>query len=130
MEDEDYVSYQTALALKAAGFSEVTLGKYVDCPKDPVLFSGMIYEPWNLNEDEILAPSLYDAAKWLRNSEAIDIDIRSTRLTILRYDYMIHDWNKKRISPQYYDTYEEALSAAIEDALNLKNEYRKHDDDN
>ena len=66
IEDSDYVSYEVADELNTAGFSETSLGKYVDCPIDPTLFHGMFYEMWNLEDGEMLAPSLWQAAKWLR----------------------------------------------------------------
>ena len=44
IDNSDYVSYEVADELNTAGFSETSLGKYV----------------------EMLAPSLWQAAKWLR----------------------------------------------------------------
>lgn len=66
IDNSDYVSYEVADELNTAGFSETSLGKYVDCPIDPTLFHGMFYEMWNLKDGEMLAPSLWQAAKWLR----------------------------------------------------------------
>ena len=73
--NEDFVSYQMAMSFKEAGFNETSLGKYVDCPNDPTLFYGMLYEPWNLDKNEILAPSLWQAAKWLRDAQGIAINV-------------------------------------------------------
>lgn len=53
---EHYVSYEQAIKLKEFGFSGEVTGKYVDCPNDPTLFHGMLYQSWNLENDEILAP--------------------------------------------------------------------------
>lgn len=66
IDNSDYVSYEVADELNTAGFSETSLGKYVDCPIAPTLFHGMFYEMWNLEDGEMLAPSLWQAAKWLR----------------------------------------------------------------
>ena len=66
METTDYVDYPTAVALKKCGFDEPCSGKYVDCPKDPTLFRRMEYQARNLEKDEVIAPSLYEAQKWLR----------------------------------------------------------------
>lgn len=68
MDTPDYVSYENAIDFNIAGFTETTTGKYVDCPCDPTLFHGMLYEMWHLEDGEILAPTIGQGLRWLREN--------------------------------------------------------------
>jgi len=72
---DHYVSYQQAIKLKELELSGEVTGKYVDCPNDPTLFNGMLYQSWNLENDEVLAPRLDQAQTWLREEKEIDVPI-------------------------------------------------------
>ena len=121
---DHYVSYSQAVKLKELGFSEEVTGKYIDCPNDPTLFQGMLYQPWNLEDDEILAPRLDQAAAWIREIKGWDITSIPTLAEYgeKKYRWDICHWSK----PEYgdcsngiFDTYESALSAGIDKALEL-----------
>lgn len=125
MNKDYYCSYELSEALKEAGFCEMTYGKYVDCPNDPTLFHGMQYEPWNLSKDEICAPLLYQAQKWLRKEKDIlvvitpETDIYEEERTSM-WDCML--WigkNSQMYADRTYSSYEEALIAGITKAVEL-----------
>ena len=125
MNTEDFVTFEQALALKKLGFCEEAIGKYVDCPNDPTLFNGMLYQSWNLEKDEILAPTLAQAQKWLRKEEIYLIyeiglgnEIHNAKFGYSAYNYK--GYIVSNLSSGFiYDTPEEALSAGINECLKL-----------
>lgn len=134
--NENFVSYQMAMSLKEAGFNETSLGKFVDCPHDPTLFYGMIYEPWNLDKNEILAPSLWQAAKWLRDAQGIAINVIAHDGGVYDYDIVFLpnavDCDCPIDRATFSRTYEEALSEGITSVLELikkaRNLFRRNSD--
>ncbi|ROS83538.1 hypothetical protein [uncultured Bacteroides sp.] len=128
---DHYVSYQQAIKLKELELSGEVTGKYVDCPNDPTLFNGMLYQSWNLENDEVLAPRLDQAQTWLREEKEIDVLVFNcacgygweiskagnnlTRgTTIMLFDEMGEDENSGM-----WLSYEKALSAGIDAALKI-----------
>lgn len=136
MKTTDFCPYELSKKLKEYGFDEPCSGKYVDCPKDPTLFRRMGYQAWNLEKDEVIAPSLYEAQKWLREEKGIDVlvwncacgygweiskaDPQSRGTTLKFYD----DNGEDRDSGMWL-TYENALSAGINVALQLLDNAKK-----
>lgn len=136
MKTTDFCPYELSKKLKECGFDEPCSGKYVDCPKDPTLFRRMGYQAWNLEKDEVIAPSLYEAQKWLREEKGIDVlvwncacgygweiskaDPQSRGTTLKFYD----DNGEDRDSGMWL-TYENALSAGINVALQLLDNAKK-----
>lgn len=120
--NEDYVSYELALKLKACGFDE-PCDSYYDkaCAADDEYWHTKREEliNWNgLDSDcQISAPTLWHAQKWLR-SKGIDIEPhmelvgakRKYRLVLLPLG---HEVSYGKLHPSY----EEALEAGIEAAL-------------
>ena len=115
--EEDYVSYELAVKLKECGFAGVALGRYVDCPKAPSLFSGMECQSWNLEKDEILAPTLWCAWKWLREEKGIYIRVEpimyNHEITGYSYDLICPFPYEIIYGPDSYKTHEEALEAGM-----------------
>lgn len=131
MDEKDFVSYETAKKLKAAGYSEKCSsvwhfdgdsGKAKFIENYPATFHG---EPNDFNNSDMFdlyvysAPMLWQAAKWLREEK---------RLYILVDFSYVGTWFYK-VFPIVgccisrclfsYPTYEEALSAGIDAALEL-----------
>lgn len=135
METTDFCPYELSKKLKACGFDEPCSGKYVDCPKDPTLFRRMGCQAWNLEKDEVIAPSLYEAQKWLREKKGIAINViahdRSDRYVEGKYHWSeAYLPNFKESGLQWadwfiygkhplFDTYEEALSDGLNQMLQL-----------
>ena len=69
METTDYVSYELAVKLKAAGFDEPCAAFYEHID-GKMYFSVDGNEDWNSGVD-YSAPLLYHAQKWLRENEKI-----------------------------------------------------------
>lgn len=132
MNKEDYVSLEVAKILKEKGYDE-------DCN------TFIVEECWGFNKCELMCvdkdrelcscPTLYDAAKWLRNEHLLYIDVEAY------YNYYEVDENdfrdqerlwkysiwedttyevyEKVESKCSYDTYEKALNEGILEALKL-----------
>lgn len=122
MKTTDFCPYELSKKLKECGFNEPCSGKYVDCPKDPTLFHGMEYQPWNLEKDEVIAPSLYEAQKWLREKKGFFVEVTSEALH--DWDYFILELDEDvnaglARGKEIYESYEQALSAGISASLQL-----------
>lgn len=136
--NEDYCSYELSKALKAAGFDE-PCDSYYDkaCAADDEYWHTKREELYNWNglasECQISAPTLWQAAKWLREKWGIHVDacVFSDYSTDAdgnvcdRWDFWGFDLyavvgGEKLIDDdgEYY-SYEQALSAGISAALEL-----------
>lgn len=127
METADFCPYELSKKLKECGFNEPCSGKYVDCPKDPTLFHGMEYQAWNLEKDEVIAPSLYEAQKWLREKKGIDVLVQNCACGYLwevseaknGTGLILFDEKGDDFASGCWTTYEQALSAGISASLEL-----------
>lgn len=141
MNTEDYVSLEVAKLLKEKGFREPCNAiYYVNRSGNSslqIMFCLNEFEYLSKHNDgfqyEYLAPSLYEAQKWLRNKHQLHISVGmcsdySTNADGERCD----EWNFWSFSTYYttslyhihdyveeYDSYEEALNAGILEALKL-----------
>lgn len=129
MKNEDYVSFEQAIKLREMGFSDETRCGYYKMPKgspqmtkwDICLEASLDY-----NLEFYKAPTLAQVQKWLRESKGIHIEIRYT----INPQYepwigkiiVITDYPNTIIDTDTCDTYEEALSEAIDKALELLKE--------
>lgn len=126
MGKEDYVSLEVAKLLKEKGFGVPCLSQYTE--------RGTIWncqEPENSNTTEgcYSRPTLYEAAKWLRNKHKIYVVVSphySRMYDVIEHEYMIatyFDFLEKpfkwRKSKEYYEKYEQCLNDAILEALKL-----------
>ncbi len=125
MKTTDFCPYELSKKLKECGFDEPCSGKYVDCPKDPTLFRRMEYQAWNLEKDEVIAPSLYEAQKWLREKKGIDVLVQNCACGYLwevskaknGTGLILFDEKGDDFDSGCWTTYEQALSAGIASAL-------------
>lgn len=121
---KSYTDYELAKKLKEAGFNYYTLFYYDEF--NPEHYVGE-YPQWGIHNsfsDEVAAPSLDLAAKWIRDKKNIFIDVWNDASG---YSYQLYKANngttiytKNYIGPNdggQWDTYEEALEAGIQDAL-------------
>lgn len=129
--DKDYVSLEVAKMLKEKGYDE-------DCN------TFIVEECWGFNKGELRCvdkyrelcscPTLYDAAKWLRNKHKLHIDVGmcgdyatdADGNKVDEWGFWTFDMYSTENFSQHifdcfgqYDTYEEALNEGILEALNL-----------
>lgn len=133
METNDYLGYELAKKLKAAGFDEPCLTFY-DANKE----LGRALDSDNFNHlgetyqgewftDTISAPTLWHVQKWLREKKGIAINViahdggRYHTERIVLPNCTIpesRDWYVETTTPMVY-SYEQALSAGLAAALEL-----------
>lgn len=134
MNKEDYVSLEVAKMLKEKGFNEYCGAYYHlnwdDMTEEECFEIAPNYDFRNKdNGYRAGAPTLYEAAKWLRNEHDIHIVISShysRKYGIIEYEYRIatyFDFLEKplkwRKSKEYYEIYEQCFNAGILESLKL-----------
>lgn len=130
MNNEDFVSYETAKKLKACGFDEPCRAHYTndyvnDDPEDvsrEVKFHYDWTSPYNYNRvvGNTSAPTLWHAQKWLRDEKKLSVEPYAN--IVAKFNYSIADlasFADKKGGGTGYDSYEAALSAGIDAALEL-----------
>lgn len=100
---KDYCDYETCVALKELGY------------------------PINWFEDETYHENstniqLYEAQKWLREEKQIEIVVQSFDYVGEPYFADIHMYREVRCVCSYADSYEEALSEGIKEAVKILEE--------
>lgn len=131
METNDYVGYQTALALKKCGFDEPCRCCYIADKNTESNAEFTEYASkvrWNSAKTggskypyvHISAPTLWQVQKWLREMKRISI-----RVSYISYhkvwfaDWLHLDTGEFDDTDANFDTYEEALADGIAFALQL-----------
>lgn len=117
---EDYVSFETAKLLKEKGFNQ-----FCEMSYDTILKTHKLERSNNDRLNQIYAPTLQIAMKWLREVHNYDVCIcLDSYVEPFRNDYYIVIRRRKdkyeNISPCeqiYFKTYEEACEAAIKYCL-------------
>lgn len=123
MIEEQFVSFDTAKMLKEAGFNVPCNSYYSnDC-----IITAFAEGNFNEYEPDISRPTQALAARWLREVHRIVVDATfippSTDGNAWRYfigemDDMV--WNGDYVpSDEFYETYEEALEAGLQEAIKL-----------
>ena len=136
--NKDYCNYDTCVALKELGYNQYTsLRSYAgeggvrlwDFDGEPkykegelIALSDMYDIPMDGNE--VAAPSLYEAQKWLREEKQIDISITlymEGYAATIKHFYVFEGefaW-KEPIVLQCCKSHEEALSEGIKEAIKI-----------
>ena len=109
---EDYVSYEIAQLLKEKGFDEPCTSKY--CTDGSFDRSFCHYKNSEINKDAYNAPTHQMAMRWLREK---DIRICPDYSNVDGKWFTMIGTKKKRTYSGYYDTYEEAIEAALKYSL-------------
>lgn len=107
---EDYCSFEVAKLLKEKGFNEPCLKQYYN---NGELSNVSIEAKYNTIDNQISAPTLQMAMKWLREVHGINLNIVFIRLFDKGY------WNKGHwtFDNTKYESYEQACEAAIKYCL-------------
>lgn len=137
MKREDYVSLEAAKLLEEKDFNEPCNAIYIESPQadrsefrsyitdDIKKSSGLPKIKDGCKYDTYLAPTLYEAQKWLRNRRKTyasalptKVDGKTVWYYVITKD-VLDDGIYGNVSNNNYNTYEEALSAGINEALKL-----------
>lgn len=130
--NEDYVSYELAVALKECGFDEPCIAQWA-CEPDgkPILLgsTAFVFSNAELKGRDVTAPLLFHAQKWLREKKELFIEVSPNfgmraRATfgITSHDFTLFDSRghiMNGMDSSTYPSYEAALSAGIAAALEL-----------
>lgn len=136
---QDYVTFEQAMALKAAGFDypvDLWAVKYTDDftydedPSDPRSHrTGEIrfFSPYVGDKDGVRIPTLSLASKWLREAKKWFVEPSVGALVGVEvfFDYSIVDFSSLDMNVRHlggfnkFPTYEAALSAGISESLKL-----------
>ena len=141
--EEDYVSYELAKKLRAAGFIEPCGHYYCAFDNETDVRFWSIHPPQSQNgftnpEGKVIAdaPTLWGAWKWLRYEKNIDVEVNSNTEN---YEIVSYEWSLFWMSPcdlidnadDSYASYEEALEAGMMRAVEmlLSGELTEDDDE-
>lgn len=122
MDTTDYVSYPVALALKKAGFDWPCFAHWSYFSKgNPMLVGTTVFMFSNseMKGDDAAAPLLFHAQKWLREEKYIHVEPAYAYEGKLILYIKTSKLGLFKILDQQFDSYETALSAGIEAALEL-----------
>ena len=115
---EDYVSFKVAKLLKEKGFDERTIYHYIT---GDTLQHNIAYNQYKNSEMEnaYSAPTHQMARRWLRETHRIDIIIEISHPSDndRKYYCMIWDGNNNSYILDLFNSYEEAVEAALEYCL-------------
>lgn len=125
MDNKDYVSLDVAKKLVDIGYNETCQRFYCrmydsisDCVRDRLRFTSVTYK--ELEEGDILVPSLYEMQKWFRDN-GIEVSANFDRgeekwfFFVQKLESFPDDVDL--MSDSEYDSYEEALDRGINEAL-------------
>ena len=133
---KDYCDYETCVALKELGYNQYTsLRSYAgkggvrlwDFDGEPNYKEGELIslsDMYDIPRDgnEVAAPLLYEAQKWLREEKQIEIVVHSFDYVGEPYFADIHMYREVQCACSYADSYEEALSEGIKEAIKILKE--------
>lgn len=130
MDNKDFVPFQTAKKLKEAGFDEPCSVCWLCEPNDvPSLYSSVFsFKNKELEGLDFTVPTLWQAAKWLREERGILLWAYPDRQPVdedWSDDELTGEWwweidgNARESSGDTYPSYEAALSAGIDAVLDL-----------
>lgn len=124
--NEDYVSYELAVALKACGFDEPCRAFYIPPNKSRTepLFYGSAYTFKNHPASFYIAtPTLWQAQKFLREKKKMHCQVLLNGVRSMYFWQVMElvDNGKYADSTRQYDVYEDAMVDCISAALELIN---------
>ena len=132
---EDFVSFETAKLLKEKGFNELCAWQYYTYWKDyklknyehPILNENMLSNSQVIDRDNVTAPTLQMAMKWLREEHNLSIDVATytsgfsacvwsmKRCNVVATENLIEQYGGVTFS--LFHTYEEAVEVSLKYCL-------------
>ena len=126
--EKDYCDYDTCVALKELGFPQdyifaryAEVDKWVDYTshkKGDLIISEDRFA-FTLEDESIVAPLLYEAQKWLREENGIEIVVLSKGMVGSPYYSQVYTEDYAIGGDEEYSTYEEALLGGIKEAVKI-----------
>ena len=113
--EKDYCDYETCVALKELGFRDSTDSYYKDDGKYV-----SIHAYWRPELTQRW--SLYETQKWLREEKKIEVLVLSKGMVGAPYYFQVYTEDEIDADFKEYDSYEEALSEGIKEAVKLLKE--------
>lgn len=120
---EQVISFETANLAKKKGFDLEVQYTYADDEGNADFFDD--WENWNSYEDDYSAPTQSLLQKWIREKHEIDIFIEPFHIDKKSY-YVLHGVYNSYETRNFpvgdrptFDTYEQALEVALQEALKL-----------
>lgn len=122
---EDFVTYEQAVKLKELGFDLECNYWYYNVTKQIIFTHGC---EWFYFEDMTKAPTLAQAQKWLR--EVKQLEVNSTYDVVCKEGWFFYKndlanvciIDSDKMGDNFYASYEEALSAGIDNVLEMLKE--------
>ena len=135
LENKDFCDYDTCVALKELGYNRGAYAYYFPNHKEDLIFNthqmrgcsinemlkGYNTYPKNVMGHELIdAPTMWEAQKWLREEKDIHIEIPIwlTDDGVWKYNFRLQTREFYDRAIGEWDTFEEALSEGIKEALN------------
>ena len=122
MIEEQYVSFETAKLAKEKGFDIPTRYGFSERRS---LVRVDTSDNWNQDKELYSRPTQSLLARWLREKKRIYIEVilasfySDALFRLCIYNMNEPEYNSDNPRPAYYDTYEKAMEAGLQEALNL-----------
>jgi hypothetical protein len=122
--ENEFVTYEQALALKELGFDEKCFKYWVgEIHEKSIEF---VLDSEKLNDDELFAPLKQQVFRWFRENYNKNSFIELVYQDGLKYDYVLYVDKKKEECENYgdgpFNTYEEAENACIDKLIEIVKE--------
>ena len=122
--EKDYCDYETCVALEELGY--VGSSRYYYTQRDHKFHYDAYNKFYTVRTADamgyVLAIHLYNAQKWLREEKKIEVVVLSRGMIGKPYYYQVYKEDSVRIDDKNYDSYEEALSEGIKEAVKILKE--------
>ena len=136
LENKDYCDYDTCVALEELGYNQYTsLRSYAgkggvrlwDFDGEPDYKEGELIalsDMYDIPRDgnEVAAPSLCEAQKWLREEKRIEVLVLSKGMVGAPYDVQVYTEDYSISDDKEYSSYEDALSEGLRKAVEILKE--------
>lgn len=119
MIQEDYVSYEQAVKLKELGFKDKCNAYYWTEDKAFDCTNCIVHKNSDTCQTVVMAPSLWQAQKWLREVKRIIVEPHFQYESVFRFVVQSESRCIYKLFDEHSKTYELALSAGIDAALGL-----------
>lgn len=117
----DFVYFNLAKKLKDLGFDEPFFFFYREDDKDKYVHHAIIHKPLiycdKIDDEVIIAPTIPQVLKWLRKEKKIYVTVNVEREDWFEYKIVQLIKNTHYTSNRVYETYDDAMLAGIEDAI-------------
>lgn len=128
MNHEDFVTYEQAQQLKELGFDWKCYAYYDKRRQDGIIDRALKFQNYNYDNDymnSVSTPTLAQVQKWLREKGKIILINVVPELKQYYWNLYDESFSFRGACNENYNTYEQALSAGIDKALELLKEQER-----